>query len=449
LKQNSILTTVAITTLTFSESLSSSLVQQHSLLEVNMIGQVRIAIEATTLLWLGWTFAGIDSLSTVEIISRRPITAHQCPSLRFQNGRLSASRLYSVSDFSSHPYSVYYGTSGSTANQNYGQFDDINDVYGYGPQDEPQDERYDNNDDRHLQSMQRNSLFAGRRGASTFSKKYEQGRLNHQNDMHHERERMFHEERYMEEREMMDDMDSLLHEREHLRRELDAALDENVHLHHHSNVNGGAPQIMPPPQGQNPYCNGMACDGPSANPAVDNVMEQLKNMQHTVRAFEADHRRGDTNGFGNSETSPTGHSEAPSTVQSIKSELEDMEQVLKNLDRVRSSTPANPLNSNGHLNGYEASPGKASQSTYTNGVDSGVSPWEQRQNQESINGSIPSDHSSHLFNERYEVVIKAELKKKNGFDGTHETVEKQIDVNNGFNNARGNPTVETFGSRYL
>ena len=36
-----------------------------------------------------------------------------------------------VSDFSSHPYSTYYGTSGSTAKQNFQQNDEMNDVYGY------------------------------------------------------------------------------------------------------------------------------------------------------------------------------------------------------------------------------------------------------------------------------------------------------------------------------
>ena len=35
------------------------------------------------------------------------------------------------SDFSSHPYSTYYGTSGSTAKQNFQQNDEMNDVYGY------------------------------------------------------------------------------------------------------------------------------------------------------------------------------------------------------------------------------------------------------------------------------------------------------------------------------
>ena len=44
----------------------------------------------------------------------------------------SSSRLFmGVSDFSSHPYSTYYGTSGSTAKQNFQQNDEMNDVYGY------------------------------------------------------------------------------------------------------------------------------------------------------------------------------------------------------------------------------------------------------------------------------------------------------------------------------
>ena len=48
-----------------------------------------------------------------------------------------------VSDFSSHPYSHYYGTSGSTAKQNFQQNDEFNDIYGYGEADRFGDMEFD------------------------------------------------------------------------------------------------------------------------------------------------------------------------------------------------------------------------------------------------------------------------------------------------------------------
>lgn len=426
-----------------------------------MIRHARVITAAVTILSLGLTLVLIDSLSTVKLVSRRPslkrkTESRQCPPSISRTDRESASRLFSASDFSSHPYSVYYGTSGSTAQQNFGQNDDINDVYGYGPDERVQEETFDDHhENRHLQSMQDIPLIDGRRGAAMFgTKKYNEGGRHFYEDPN-EREGFFHEDRYIEDEHMMDQVDSLLHERDHLRRELDDVVSKNMHLQNQQKLNG-SPQVTPP--GQNQYCQDpcpMPPPGPthmgadqSTRSAVDSVMEQLKNMQRTVQAVERN-----TNGGGNSMNSPAVNSEAPTitpTVERIKSELRNMERELQILDQEQASPSAFEANNNG----YDASMGETSQPQYIS-VNGSAAAFDQQGSLENKieGGSVKFDHASHLFNGAYEVVIKAELKKKNGVEDIHDPVEKRIDVSKDPN--MESPTVNgvngetTFSSKYI
>lgn len=426
-----------------------------------MIRQTKAVTAVATLLCLGLTLVVIESFSTMKFMSRRPnwkrLANHrQCPASRSYNDKGSRSRLFAASDFSSHPYSVYYGTSGSTAQQNFGQNDDINDVYGYAPDAGERDEHFDghqHNPNRNLQSMQDIPLFDGRRGATVFSRKYNDQRPQFYQDPHiaDEREMMLHEDRMMEDGHMMDHVDSLMHERDHLRSQLDAVVSENIHLHNQNNVNGVGPQVMPP-QGQNqcfPGANCMPHDGPqflpqenpSTRSAVDSVMDELKHMRRTVQAFETQHYQRNSNGGENSFHSHTMNPATAPSVESIKSELNDMEQVLHNFEQEKAAP-------SGFANGYDAPTGEVSKSEYTNLNGSASPVSEQRQpgaeSMSQVNGSAKPDHAAQLFDGQYEVVIKAELKKKH----TH-SVEKQIDVNK--DSARESPTVAggTFGSNYI
>ncbi len=419
-----------------------------------MISQTKALAASAILLCLGLTLILTDSLSTVKVISRRTswnksTGYRQCPNSRLYGNRVSIFRLFAGSDFSSHPYSVYYGTSGSTAQQNFGQNDDINDVYGYGPDGGPEPERFDSrkhNQNRNLQSMQAIPLFDGRRGATVFGRKYNEERpqqFYQYPRMEDERDMMYHDDRFMEDRHVMDQMDSLMHERDHLRRQLDAVVNDNIHLQNQNNMNGVGPQAMPAQaQGQNQYYhendympeqqvpqNQMhAGQDPSTRSVVDSVMDELKNMQRTVQAFEAQHYQGQENGGENT----------PASVETIKSELKNMEQVLQNLEQEKASSYP-------YSNGQDATTVGATTTDYTdlNGGESSVSQQQQPKTESisSPNGSSMSEHASHIFNGEYEVVIKAELKKKS-FEGTHDPVEKQIDVN--ADSTRESPTISNY-----
>lgn len=426
-----------------------------------MIQHKGFVTAAVTLLCLGQTLVLIDSLSTVKFASRtstnsrfqirkRKIEFHQCPDSR--KDRASSFRLFSISDFSSHPYSVYYGTSGSTAQQNFNQNDDINDVYGYGPDDLLRDESHDRNDIRQLQSMQDIPLLGGRRGATAFGTKYEEGTqpMDYDPRVVDEREQMFHENRMIEDQhEMMDHVNSLLCERDDLRMKLDAIVNDNIRLQNQQQkIDGGHPFV---PSGQNQHyqeTNPMAnsChmgQEQSTRSAVDNVMDELKNMQRTVQAVEAEQQGRNTNEGSNFIDSPPMGSEAQ-TVESTKSELEITEPTLQNLSSEQASY------------GYDSSTGDDLQQEYTNGngsASSSASAFEQPHNfnnngeegrSQSVNGyggSIKQDYAAEMFAGEYKVVIKAELKKKNGVE--------QIDVSN--DAMRESPTVsgETFGSKYI
>lgn len=454
-----------------------------------------------SLLCLGLTIVVIDSFSTMKFISRRPNwkRSRQCPASRSYGVRSSVSRLFLNSDFSSHPYSVYYGTSGSQAQQNFGQNDDINDVYGYSPNDRDPEELFNDpkqRPNRNLQSMQAIPLFDGRRGATVFGKKYRDERppqFYRDPRMAEEREMMYEEDGFIEEPHMLDQMDSLVHERDHLRSQLDAVVSENIHLHNQNNLNGVGPQVIPPQaqngvglqaippqapnsvgpdvmppqdqtgvgshamsaQDQNQFlqgANGMPQgapqtfrqENPSTTSAVKSVMDQLKNMRQTVQAFEAQHRNPSEDE--NSTDSHPKNSDTVPSVESMKSELKNMEQILDNLEEEKASA-------SGYANGYDTSTGEASNTGNTNLNGSASSVSEQNQSgsesTSQVNGSRIPDDAVQLFDGQYEVVIKAELKKKNGVEGTYNSVEKQIDVNK--DSSTESPTVcgGSFGSNYI
>ena len=92
-------------------------------------------LTAITLLGLASTApSGVESFSTLA--SRTTALNFERSILSSHGERIStsprgSSRLKMGSDFSSHPYSHYYGTSGSTAKQNFEQNDQFNDLYGY------------------------------------------------------------------------------------------------------------------------------------------------------------------------------------------------------------------------------------------------------------------------------------------------------------------------------
>lgn len=403
-----------------------------------MIPHTKTMAVIATLLCLGLSLVVIDSFSTTKFMSRRPnwkrsTESRQCPSSKYYNNNMQKeSRLYGVSDFSSHPYSVYYGTSGSTAKQNFGQNDQFNDVYGYGPDEVESEEYFDShhpNSDRSLQSMQAIPLFDGRRGATVFgSRKYHGGGRDFYRDprMPHEHEMMHPEDRMMGDQHMMHHMDSLMHERDHLRRRLDDVYNENKFLHNQNQFNGAGPQNTPP-QGQEQYFpspeQSLSQQNPATSSAVANVMDELKNMRQTVQAFEAQHHQRNVNGVENSEAE-----DEPVTtpsVEEMKSELKEMEKVLDSLERENGQ-------SSDFANGYDASGGEASQGEPTsfNGEPTsfngdGVASMGV---ESTIASSTITDGGHSLFDGEYEVVIKAQLKKKSV---SQPSVEKQIDVNNG------------------
>ena len=399
---------------------------------MKMIQHTKISFAASSLLWFGLTLAVVDSLSSVNPVSRT------CPSSR------ATSHLFSGSDFSSHPYSIYYGTSGSTAKQNFGQNDDINDVYGYGPDSRGREEPYENPHDRRLQSMQDIPLLHDRRGAAVFSTKYKEGRQNYHDYV--DRERAFHAETYMDDQySMMNQMDCLLDERDHLRRKLDHVVNENIHLQQNQyNVNG-TPEPRPE---QNQYRQEISSmpQNQATTSAVNSVMEELKNMQRNVQALEAQRQGRTTEEIG--EFMNSSDSEIP-TVESLRSELKNMEQKLKELDSEQPQSYESVQNGNG----YDTSTSEASQQGLSGVEDFNPNPTVEKGAQESKDESTASAHdfeklkdASKIFDGQYEVVIKAELKKKIDFEGTPNPVEEQNDINE---KSKEDDRAETFGSKYL
>ena len=390
----------------------------------------------------------VDSFAMMKFSYRRSSdlrVSHRYPSTRSYKERSSLSRLFSTSDFSSHPYSVYYGTSGSTAKQNFSQNDDINDVYGYNPDFNGREETFDDHGPRGLRSMQDNPLMDGRRGARIFSGKYDEDFYRDSRALN-ERDRLFDEEIFMEDQHMMSRMDSIVHERNHLRRKLDSVVNENIYLQNQHDRNR-RPQFIPRGENQNyPPTNPMSGtmnmgQNQATKSAIDSVMDELKNMQRTVQAVEAEQQRKNPNGAVNSEIS---------TVDRIKSDLRNMEQELENLSSEKEPFATFPKTSNGYdpsmcqnsgaynFNGRASTPESEQPTVEYTSEDSGAG------NVMSGNGSVSLHPGTHHFEGQYEVVIKAELKKKNSFEGTRDPVEKQIDANKG-----PLPSGETFGSKYI
>jgi hypothetical protein len=350
----------------------------------------------------------------------------------------SSSRLFSLSDYSSHPYSIYYGTSGSTAQQNFGQNDDINDVYGYGPDERfrPDRQPYDERENIHLNSLQDIPLLHDRRGATVFGTRHNDPNPN--NFYEDERERMF-----LEDRRMMDEMDSLVHERDDLRRQLDSVVGENVHLQNqHYDANAG-PQVVPPPPPPPPrqdsyYPETNYAPSPSGSMPMgqdqstrhyDSVMDQLKNMQRTAQAFETGHHQPNI--------SPAMNSVAPSA-ESMNSQWQNP---------VQYQPPSSEFGTSAH--GFDDSTGEASQPPSING-----SALEERPNLDQTTegpkaeSRVSGEGDFQGFGGEYELMIKAELKKKTSTEGTDDLVEKEIDVNKK-SNQESSSKEETFGSKYL
>jgi len=429
-----------------------------------MVHARRVAATAANILCFGLTLVTIESLTTVKFSYRRSINlreSHRSTSTRSYKDRSTTFRLFSISDFSSHPYSVYYGASGSTAKQNFGQNDDVNDVYGYNPDSRGRDEPYDDRRNRGLRSMQDNPLMDGRRGARVFSGKYDEDfygdyRLADEGDS------LFHEERLMEDQHMMNRMDSILYERDHLKRQLDSVVNENIYLQNQyeqnqHNINCD-PQCMPEGENQNcpptnPISGSMHTNQNQATKsAIDSVMDELKNMQRTVQAVEAEQRGRNTIEAEDSINSSTMKSES-STVASIKYDLQNMEQELQNLyseqEKVttNSNGPDPPMGEIARAENFNGSTSTSVSQRQSNAVSR--LEHSRADNMMSDNDLDSSEHTTHSFNGEYEVVIKAELKKKNSFEGTRDPVEKQIDVSRSPESGKPYSVGESFGSKYI
>lgn len=427
-------------------------------LEFTMTRHRRSVAAAVNILCIGLTFVTVDSLSTVKFSYRRSTNlreSHRCTYARSYKHRNSNSRLFSTSDFSSHPYSVYYGTSGSTAKQNFGQNDDINDVYGYNPDFRGREEPCHNGGPRGLRSMQDHPLIDGRRGARVFSGKYDEAFFRDSRSVN-ERDRFFNDEMYTEDRHIMNQMDCILDERDQLRRKLDSVVDENIYLQNQNqyqqnqhDINGDS-QFMPREENQiypptNPI-SGTIHTGQNqeTKTVINSVMDELKNMQRTVQAVEAEQQGRSTIGVMNSEIS---------TVERIKSDLKNMEQELLNLSSERETFAAFPPNSNGHssstyeipeeynCNGSTSTPVSEQQSNVENTVED-----FRTGNTVSGNDLAPSSPTTHHFDGAYEVVIKTELRKKKSFEGSGESVETQVDVSKG---PLPYSVGDSFGSTYI
>ena len=471
-----------------------------------MIRHMRVVTVFATLLCSGATFEVIDSFSTNNLFSRTTknnnnfqrwqnrFDSHRWryPSFTSRNNRILSSRLFSKSDFSSHPYSVYYGTSGSTAKQNFDQNDNINDVYGYGPEDR-ETEPYDDSESLRLQSMQDGNRIHGRRGATVFGTKYDGGNRGpppplpppypKDNGFYKDppgaddgRNQFMEDDRHIDDRRVMDRVDSLLHERDNLRRKLDEVVRENMHLQSNPTGNSCPPPFVPTEQ--DPYYQQ---DSPSTIPpapppapipcmeqdqstraAVDSVMDELKNMQQTVRAFEAQQQRFDTSsGDGNFvNNAPSLYTEAP-TVERV----ENLDRAPENSgpeQQQHFSSPATNIS-------YGASVGEATQPPEQtsgncgasfvqerNNIDNNNNNWEAPRAEGGVspNGLENPDPAAQILNGEYVVVINAEMKpKNNGVDGTRD--QNQDERITGGGNTEppqgGAPPFrgETFGSKYI
>jgi len=252
---------------------------------------------------------------------------------------------------------VYYGTSGSTARQNFDQNDDINDVYGYGPDatrgnSREEEEPYASHE-RQLRSMQDDARLSGRRGATVFGRKYEDGSRGpsypkdeyFHDDPHvmDDSDHFFDDGGYMEDLEnphvmedphVMDHLDGLLYERDNLRRNLDAVIFENIHLQNRHDANGVS-KSMNEDQDQQyrdtdtmPQLQtiGMEQDQ-STRGVVNEVMAELKNMQQTLLALQTGQRK-ENEGENSINPVVTTNKNVP-TIESVLTNLENMQKTLE------------------------------------------------------------------------------------------------------------------------
>lgn len=330
-----------------------------------------------------------------------------------------------------------------------------------------------------------------------------------------DRHRFLQDDRYMEDPRVMDQLDGLLCERDSLRRNLDAVVRENIYLQNHHNTNGipqsmhlgqdqhhhntnGIPQpntntnSIPQPMhlGQvqhhhnnnavpQPNTNGIpqsmhvgqdqhrhntnvvpqsthVGQDQSTRSVVDSVMTELKNMQQTLHAVQAEQQQANTKESRNLNPAPaSAGSEAP-TVESVIAELRNMQQSLQTLGAEQQQPSTHATNA-GNVN--NASTGEASQPVNAGG-DTSKSSVHQRHNFEvnlkgpaadgagSRIGSITPDHAAGILSGEYVVVVNAELKRK------IDIVEKvdQDDRRIGGNGPEMDIppfSGETFGSKYL
>jgi hypothetical protein len=420
-----------------------------------------VAVAAQLL--LASTFVLIESLSTRNLVAKTPsrtrfqsssssssrnynklVSSRYASSLSRINDAFS-SRLFSSSDMSSHPYSVYYGSSGSTAAQNFDQHDHANDVYGYGSRSHNDREGGGEQEGAHrnIQSVQdRSSLVGGRRGAQLFGTNYigtnQNNNIIYNNDPpprhveeNHGRSFIEEEDMYMDNLHMMDhQLDRLLHERDNLRRHVDDLVGDNIylqqhpyhHYHPHHDTN-----LLPRPSNRN-----HREEYQSTKDAIDSVMTELKNMQkmlQPLQPIESQQVLNNNNSNNNDNNVDAGnHNKAPS-VESLLTELRSIHKSIQNFgieqqrqhqeqqQQQRSlnsniDNDVNTNNTNDSIRGGDASP---HQSPPPPVHDIGGTQQPQHHNFEvTLKGSTAENifGSGNSISGEYVVVINAEMKHK-------------------------------------
>ncbi|VEU40710.1 unnamed protein product [Pseudo-nitzschia multistriata] len=471
-----------------------------------MIRKISDAV-ASILMCLALVLTSIDSLTPIKSSLRRlpkktvrRENRIECASSRRYGHMLSSSRLFS--DFSSHPYSVYYGASGSTAKQNFSQNDDINDVYGYGPDDRGDDEPYLNPETR-LRSMQDGARLSGRRGATVFGKRYEgiPDNLPHPRDeffrgdpqMVGGRDPYFNDDGYMMENpEYMEDPDvhpeDLMYERENLKGDLDDEILDEMHLQPRHDMNGIPEPINEFRDLQYPIDNAMAPiqtmsmgrdQGTSG--VVDEVMTELKNMQQTVLSLqtepqqvrESENENGAPSHTANSEVLINGDSTAtatantdPVSIEHVITNLENMQKAFQTqgVDEDRHGTvstesfgsnaptgealqPVQTDRGNGGLSNDEVlqQPSSTTNRDDTESSNTQQSPncevnfkWPSQERISSAVGTIEAADAARFLSGEYVVVINAELKRKSDVGGIDDQGGQDMDGGNDSSEG-GNP----------
>jgi hypothetical protein len=359
-----------------------------------------------------------------------------------------SSRLFSTSDMSSHPYSVYYGSSGSTAAQNLDQHDQINDVYGYGSRNHNDREGGGEQEGAHrnIQSVQdRSSLVGGRRGAQLFGTNYIDTNSNNNNnnnniiynndsppppprrhvEENHGRGFIEEEENmYMDNLHMMDHrLDRLLYERDNLRRQLNDLVGDNMYLqqhpyhHYHSHHDTN---LLPRPSIRN-----NRGEYQSTKDAIDNVMTELKNMQKMLQPLQPIESQQVLNNDNYNVDDAGYHNMAP-TVESVLTELRSMHKSIQNFgieQQRQHQQHQRSLNSNididvnknntndDSIHGGDASP---HQSQPVHDIGGGTQQPQHHNFEVTLKGSVVENlfGSGNSISGEYVVVINAEIKHK-------------------------------------